>query len=353
MALEFFDSFDHYQTAQRTAKWTSDEELSQNVIAAGEGRCGSNALRVQTNSFLAKGVTFGNAEGIVGFAIRITALTTSVAQGGRFTIGGFGTSSGDNVILQWSKDGKLHVYRDEIFPVLLGSSVADTVKMNEWFYVEFRALIHASAGQVEVHVNGVQVINVAGIDTVSDGGVTAEITKWTFLTSAGGGTSYYVDDFYILDTTGGAPQNTFLGDVHAEYLSPTAPGADQDWSVVGVGTHWQAVNDGSSPDDDTTYIQSSTANQSDTEVYANTGLPAGGTIFGVQVGLYTRKTDSGLRAVAPIVRHAGVDQVGTPQNPSFGSYVYLLQLYETNPGTGAAWTIAGVNDAEFGIKVTT
>jgi hypothetical protein len=200
---------------------------------------------------------------------------------------------------------------------------------------------------VQLHVNGVEELNLSGIDTVSDASGVG-LTGFSFIASQS--FEYLIDDLYALDTTGAAPNNTFLGDVRVEYLRPTANGAHQDFALVGALSHWEAVDDDATPDDDTSYIHSATVGEIDTEIYANTGLPSG-TIFGVQVDLFARKTDSGFREIRPIVRHAGADYQGDALAPSFASYVYLLHVFELNPGTAAAWTIADVNSAEYGVRI--
>jgi hypothetical protein len=34
-----------------------------------------------------------------------------------------------------------------------------------------------------------------------------------------------------------------------------------------------------------------------------------------------------------------------------GSYSYLVGIFESDPNTGAAWTVSGVNATEFGIEI--
>ena len=350
MALLFIDSFDHYQADQMPAKWTTvHENTPAPEILVGGGRCGTNCLRMRfsATAFVTKGLAFGSTTVVTGFALQFVQFST--INNLKFFF--YNASGDEQLALSRAEDGSLHVWRmDTASGVLLASSVPDVVRTLNWYFIEFKATIDNAAGAIEVRVNGATVISAAGIDTQASG-APAAVTEIKF-DSLGGQVNYLVEDLYALDSTGGAPNNDFLGDVRVEYLRPTAPGANQAWVVVGVPTHWQAVDDGDSPDDDVTYITTAAAGATDTQEYSNTGLPSG-TIFGLQIDLYVRKTDSGLRSVAPIVRHGGVDFAGTPQNPSFASYTYLMQLYMTNPGTAAPWTIADVNAAEYGIRVTT
>lgn len=346
MALLFFDSFDHYQTAQVTAKWTTITATPGPSIVAGVGRCGSQALRPATNFFqdLIKGIPFGSTTITVGLAVNYFISLFGPIELVRVEDGVTW-----HLLLSRGNDGTLYIVRNDVPPVVLGFTVPDVIRMNSYYYIELQTHTDVAAGTVIVRVNGVTVLNLAGLNTKGLGTLSAFSTAIRIAGASNYGV--YIDDLYALDSTGPAPNNTLLGDVHAEYLQPQAPGFHQDWGVVGVPTHWQAVSDGASPDDDATYIFTTTVGAIDTEIYASTGLPSG-SIFGVQLGLYARKTDAGVRLVAPVIRHAGADHVGANQAPSATSYHYLIQLYETNPGTGVAWTIADVNGDEYGIELT-
>lgn len=343
MALRFIDSFDHYQSAQILRKWNAGVLLTAITINVGGGRCGTNALQVGTTFGVnvVKGVAFGSSTVVIGFAFQIVS---SPAFGSTIPFLFIGNAGLSHISLNWNPDASFSVFRADALPTNLGTSAPGITHNGVYGYVEIKAFID-NVGAVEVRFNGATILNLVGVDTQR--GTDPSLSRFSFTPDAN--FNYRIDDLYALDNTGPAPNNDFLGDCRVEYLQPTAPGFHQAWSVVGAPTHWQAVNDGSSPDDDTTYIHTTGSGVIDTQEYSNTGLPSG-TIFGVQVGLYTRKTDSGLRSVAPVVRHAGVDNFGTNQNPGFPDYAYLLQLFEVNPGTGVAWTIADVNGAEFGIR---
>jgi hypothetical protein len=348
MSLRFIDSFDHYSTAAvMAAKWSTIIPNVYPLIEAGEGRCGSNALHMGPSAIasVTKGPGWTTATVIVGFALRVVTQTSPSII--KFCY--LANNTDDQLGLARGSDGSLVVLRmDNATGVVLGTSAVDVVRTGEYYYIEFKATIDPAAGAYEVRVNGVNVLSAAGVDTESTP-AGAGVTQFRFASHLG--IDNYFEDVYALDSAGGAPQNDFFGDSKVEYLQPDGVGANQAWDLVGAATHWQAVDDGDAPDGDTSYIHTATVGLTDTEAYAPTGLPTG-TIFGVQVMLYARKTDSGLRSIAPIVRHAGADFAGTNVNPSFASYNYLMQLYETNPGTAAAWTIADVNAAEFGVRLT-
>ncbi len=345
MALLFIDSFDHYQTAQLSAKWTTTTGGLGSGIVAGAGRCSSQALSVGGSGLgvCEKGIPFPANVGILGFAGRI-AIQLAAAQGIAYFGSSFGT--GVQAYLTRQTDGSLAIMVDN---VVLATSAPDLVRDNVWYYIEWKFTCHASAGASVVRVNGATVINLTGANTHSVNVPGTTLTAVGF--PSGGNYNLFVDDLYVSDDTGGSPWNDFLGDVRVEYLRPDGPGAHQDWDLIGAPTHWQAVDDAASPDDDLSYIHTATAGLIDTETYQPTGLPSG-SVFAVQVNLYARKTDSGARSIAPVLRTAGVDHLGVNQQPSFGGYRYLIQLFMLNPGTGVAWTIGDVNSLEVGIDIT-
>jgi hypothetical protein len=109
------------------------------------------------------------------------------------------------------------------------------------------------------------------------------------------------------------------------------------------------VND-AAPDDDATYVAAPAAGVVDTYVVQDAPV-VGGTLYGIQHCLAMKKLDAGICAVAPVVRHAGLDYVAPDLSPST-AYAFSHQIGTINPGTGLAWTEAGFNAAEFGFKRT-
>lgn len=152
------------------------------------------------------------------------------------------------------------------------------------------------------------------------------------------------------------PNNDFMGDVRVMSLLTTGPGAHTDFTPGGTApaaTNWQSVNKDPVPGD-ATYVQANTVGAQDT--YALADLP--NTIIAVkavQVGVIARKTDAGVRFLAPLVRWAAGGPLDVPvpvggiglQN-SFG---YLgPQVLETRPD-GQPWTVADINALEVGERI--
>jgi|SRR5262245_25670077 len=348
MALLFLDSFDHYQTAEVSKKWTSAN--FDYVIAAGLGRCGTACLQMGTFANVQRGIAFGSNTVIIGFAFRIVehdtqpGLDWGIVQ---FQDGG-GRGYGQ---LNYMGDGSLQVTTDGTGEI--GRTAPNLIHFETWYFIEYKTLFHTSAGTVAVRINNVEHINVSGVQTcptAPPAAIQPSLPPRRLYMMGTSNQLHLIDDLYVLDNTGPAPCSDFLGDCRVEYLKPRAAGAHQEWpTVVGSGgAHWLAVNDNATPDGDGSYVESNMPGQIDTNLYQPTGLPAGQPIFGVQFSLYARKTEIGPRVIAPVVNNV----VGTPQvGPSFETYQYYCSPYALNPATSSAWTVATINAIDAGVKV--
>jgi len=104
------------------------------------------------------------------------------------------------------------------------------------------------------------------------------------------------------------------------------------------------------PNDDTDFTTAASAGLTDTFVVQDAPV-ANAIIYGVQHCLNAKKSDAGVASIAPVIRPSGVDFVGADLAPGT-AYSYLLQIAATNPATGAQWTEAQFNAAEFGVRRT-
>lgn len=331
MANRKMDSFNHYATADIGSKWGLLGDGTE-LIDVAAARLGTTGLILHTNASVGE-IFDSQAIWTVGFACRVPSF-------GANTICQLIDTSTIQLSLSIDAIGRLVVSNGS--GTVLGTS-APVINLNVWHYIEFQATINNTTGTYEVRVDMTNVLSGTGADTQNSANASANIVK---LTSTQTGTHFA--DFYCNDATGSAPNNTFWGDTRIQPLLPSGAGATTQWTPS-AGSNFQNVDD-ATPDGDTTYNSSSTLNQVDTYAYSNL-TPTAGTVFAVQVLTYARKDDAGTRSIAPVIRHSGTDHVGTTQSLST-SYQYHAEIHEENPGTAAAWTIAEVNAAEFGVKLT-
>jgi hypothetical protein len=337
MALLFIDSFDHYVTADILEKWTL---LSGLTISAGNGRRSSASMRGTLNSWVEKSLSPGDATFVTGFAFRVTALGDS-----RILV--IGDATVDHISMNLKSDGTLEVRRGNAAGTILGTT-SSGITANAHHYIEIKGLIDDSTGTIEVRLNGssTPVLTLTSQDT-RNGGTAA----WTRVRLGNGnniGTADY-DDLYVLDGSGSAPLNTFLGDMRVDTHVPNANGSNSG-STPSTGTDRYATVDESAPNDDTDYNTLAAVNDKDTLNVQNLAS-AGSTIRGVQVLIAAKKTDAGAGSACPVVRHSSTDYDGTGVALTT-TYGYVREVYATNPGTSAAWTETDFNNAEFGYKRT-
>lgn len=344
MALLFLDSFDHYQTADFNKKWTGGGGYA---IAPGVGRCGTQALQHNGAGNSARALAFSGATVICGFAWK---YLEAFSMGGTFVLCGINDAYGVTFIrLNHAADGSLYLSLPDDSPNI-AQSPPGLIHFDTWNYIEWKVLIHASAGTTEVRVNNVTQITYSGKTMGTWPSSTGILPPRVFGFQGVTNQNSLFDDLYILDGTGAAPQNDFLGDSRVEYLKPRAAGAAQAWpTVVGSGSHWLAVNDNAAPDGDSSYVEANAAGLTDTNLYDPTGLPSGNPVFGAQLSLYARKTEVGPRVIAPVMNTV----VGPSVGPSYESYQYWTTPYGVNPATGLAWTVATINAIDAGVTVIT
>lgn len=259
----------------------------------------------------------------------------------------FSTDAGAtrHLSILYKSDGVIEVRRGTASGTILASASTGQAHQDTWNYIEVKATIADAGGIVQVRMNGsaTPLINFTGdtrnggtstlIDTVGIGG--ASQCRWA--------------DWYILDTAGSAPNNDFLGDVRVYVLQPT-----------GSGNYSQLVgSDGNSTDNyllvdeapysTADYVGSATIGQKDS--YAMADLPAGvSQVFGVMELAIVAKSDAGAAGMKQLLRVSGTDYT-TAALALSTSYGEMVNLRDTNPFTGVAWTPGGVNGIEAGVEV--
>ncbi len=214
-----------------------------------------------------------------------------------------------------------------------------------WHYIEFSALLSDTVGTMEVKVNGVSAVTFSG-DTKNAGtATTLDTIAWLYpgTTSA----APFYDDIYILNGLGSAPNNDFLGEIKVQTLVPDGAGSSTQLTPVGSGTNWQNVDE--LPIVGTDYNYSGTAGHKD--LYTLTALAAGtASVFGVQANVVARKTDTGARSAKTAIKSGASSVSGAANAMGVANDTYST-IYETNPATSVAWTVADVAALEAGVEV--
>jgi hypothetical protein len=342
MALLFWDSFDHYATADITKKWTSANTAgSTTSISSSAGRRSGGAMQFGTSAYALKTIPAA-ASFVMGGAF----YTNSLPNISRpiFTLQDSGSVQCD---LRLNTDLTLSVTRNGT--ALTNGTSTNALTISAFYYIEWKVTIADSIGAAScvVKVNGVPWITVAtGQDTKSTANASAnQIVVGPNATLSG--PTWTLDDFYICDQSGSGPDNDFLGDCRIDCEYANGDGSNSDFTCSTGSTHYTLVDEATPNTSD--YVESSTVGHKDTWQFQNLSAITG-TIFGVQVCSAALKDDAGARSIANTIKSGSTNADGATQALST-SQLYYIDRWMTDPNTGAAWTEANFNAAEFGVKV--
>lgn|SRR5262245_57598354 len=334
MTLLGFNGFEHKSVLQRPGS----TQTQFNYIAGRFGGSGSLFSGSSTQTF-AQTITPVTGPFVIGMAYQSNALNT-----GRIQLSGGGalhlTLSVNSVTRGWE------LFRGDTNGTLLAASQVGIFQATVWYYVELKATINDTTGTAIARINGQEIINFTG-DTRNAG--TAQVDTWTFTHPASGsGQQDWVDDLYYLDTNGAAPYNDFLGDVKVETLVPNGSGFYTQFTPS-TGSNWQCVDE--LPAVTTDYVGSATIGNRDT--YAHTDLvTTSATILALQPMATALASDAGGANIKAIARNpSGTIRAGT-SSPLSATATLVMGGVQTVDPDNAAWTVASINAAEFGVEVS-
>lgn len=336
MALVFFDGCgEYYDTAQMEKVFI---KTGTPTVEAAGGRRGGASIECQVNESFTLGVA-PIATYIIGCALKASSFTIT-----RFLSTYWGTRS--QVNLRIATGGGINVYSDN---TLIGSTAAGLMTLNEYSYIEVKIFISDTVGTVEVKIDGGTALSLTGQDTKHNS-ADAAIDRIVF--GAPTGNDMQFDDLYILDTTGSAPQNDFLGDVQIDAVFPDGDGTTSDFDTTfpaSPTTHYTKVDENPATDD-TDYNETPTLNDVDLFTFANLATITGGSdLVGVKASALMRRTDAGT-VQAELVARPTTTNFSSTAKPLGTGYTYHHGLWDTDPD-GAAWTDSSFNSSEFGVKV--
>lgn len=351
MAAVFWESFDAYSTAELTrGRWNSTHTTStaaEPYISPGTGRYGTQSLRIDYRASYVQ-LTWvrktlpASQTWIVGWAFSTYCMQPhdilALREGG--------TTQVDVMLLG---DGTLAVTRNG---TMLGATPpgATTITAGTYFYLELRAVIHSTTGSIQLRINGQTLLSLSNINTQATSNAYASELQLGASRDGGEfigspGLMEDFDDLYVLDGTGSAPHNAFLGDCRVVCLRPVAP--DLSEFTPTTAPNWDCVNE--LPPNTSDYNQATVVGQRDRFAYEPLPALVNPAVYGVQVSLYCTNPDTGPRLVAAHLT-SGSSEVDGVAQPLPGAYTYLQDRFARAPD-GALWTPTSVEAARFGYKI--
>lgn len=338
MTYIFLESFDQYNTnlnvtdgsgilAGGWSGYTSDSSIIT-------GRYGGQALRKPAaggredwyRPFLPGLTTFSH-----GFDCRLPSglnlALISVREDG----------SADHLWVNVLSSGAVEVRRGNGGTVL-GTSAAGIIATNAWFFFEIEGLIADSGGWFKVYIDGIEVINVSGIDT-RNGGTSGVFSVVDIIESG----TKDIDNIYVKDVVGSVGPGKLVP------ITVTGDDANTGFAPLSGSTLYEMVDEAKT-DLDTTYISASAVDNQVT--FTMTDIAETGTIYAVKVQINAKKTDGVAgRAVKMAIKDDSNTALGSANIVLATAYVFNSNIFGTDP-SGAAWTLSAVNGLRAGVKVT-
>jgi hypothetical protein len=226
-------------------------------------------------------------------------------------------------------------------------SASGIITVNSYICIECLVTIGVS-GLLQCNVNGQNVLTYTG-STIKTNAWTNEV--FIGCSSPAGAYQYY-DDWYMLDLTGAAPFNTFLGKWRIQTDGPNA-----DSATGGLNTWAFTTPQGSDFANCANIPLNAAQFNSSATVGARMSFrfPSLNTsrVYGLNTWMSLKEDSAGSRAVAPIFRSNGVDQTGTTIVLP-GSDTFFNQNSVIDPNTGLAWSsgsVAAAQSCEIGLIV--
>lgn len=365
--LRWCDGFEHYGVVARMtegvgggAAWSQvDITGSSWSLSTADPATGTSHMRLADGTNAGKELRriFGVAKQVVGFGYRFQVEDLPAAEGlsddAALVLADIrDVSNAAHFMIVLGTDGSVFALRGGSFlsqPIggtLLGRS-DPCVAPGGYHHFEMKAKIDNSVGYIEVRINQVTVLNLTGKDTQNTANATAAqvVVGRTGVggatNTAAGFTTFDLDDAFAWDDDASDPENTvvdFIGDKGAYYLPPISDTATTDFTKVGSGTNYGALDE--IPPTGTEYI--TTAATTARTIVGVAALPANVSevIAFMPVG-YVRKDESG-----PVTMRlglvVGVDETYGPDDDPSTAYAYLRPGPKTiDPDTGVPWA----NDA--------
>ena len=334
MAILWQDGFDLYNS--QTDIGMAYTSISGTIVTTG-GRFGGGAW--EAGSGLVRSIP-ASSEIWSSFALNASSSGSSDR-----TIAMFGSTSGiEDTVTYNPSTGLWKVWRGATSTVL---NTTASMLTAGWHWIDIHCKLSATVGVLELWIDGTQIINVTGANTIYNSGITQLVTAHFGDNLYGQSLTMYIDDWIVNDLSGSI-NNGRVGDSRIETLVPTSDAGTNN-ATPSTGTSHYAVVD--EPQFDVTDYLTMPNTSGDKEVFGHGALvstPA--IVHAVAVKMVSQKSDAGAYSLEPLVVSNTTEGDGSSQALTT-SWGIQSSVFEADPHTSAAWTYANVNSASIGYKV--
>lgn len=348
MATQWMDNFTIYGTdGGRVARMLNGvyaQAVSCDLIADPDPSAGgSYVLSVGNGSFGVCRKVLTAAQTTVGVAQRYWLASLPASAGIKPTFVQFAdVNNVSHLYASVNPSGVIEVYRtDSGGDVLVATSGTPVIIANAWRHIETKVFFDAAAGSVQIKLEGVTVINQAGIRTTTNSGGAIATCQNVLLRNCFNlpAVNTYYKDFIVWDGSG-AVNNDFFGSCQVYRLDPNAD-ISLNWTPSSGTTGFNLINE-LSPDDDVNYISAPTPAPA-AYVCSLTDLPASVTSVKAVMPIHrSRKTDGGDGQIQTGLKSAAATGLGADRTITT-AYTYWFDMFERDPNGNIAWTRVSVN----------
>lgn len=344
MAYQFADSFDHYNTPSQMYETVSGTMSISSSFARFPAIAGFPNQGINVNGGGIRKTLKSNCSKLIAFlSFGIGAMPFN-----NQILIPFWDTSGLQCFLGITPTGALQFYTQvaTFNPVAIGPStplgmIAPTSGTKPNHGVEVVVTFSSGSGSVECYLDGALVIALTGgLTTIKTGNAYANQVGIGAPTGLGfnTGLNIYAEHFRVWDDSG-STQNAAIGfDCRKLTKLPTGAGDLTQWTANGAGSNYQCVDE-NPPDDDTTYVSSSSTN-SDSYVMGTAGFL--GIPSMVVAKSRVRKDDASTRSLQIGVRSSGSNGLGSTYTLGT-TYGFIDSCIPVDPATGLVPTAAAAD----------
>lgn len=345
MGVVIIEGFDHTDYTKAQLKWEyPGSPFNQGQIVDGRDSTlyGGRAIRFFNSGFdvihYRRPIGLGGDTATFGFDLKPS--TSGYVQAVFVGLHFWNTDTlKRNAAIQLKNDGKLYLL--DSHNAIIGNT--DQIVLNDWS--NFECSISGSSWTLKV--NGVVHDFGSGADFSFYGtGLNYFNLEWNALSISG----IAIDNLWVRD------DSTFMGRCRVDTMFPTQD-VEVSWDSDGLQTfNYQRVDDNTTnlalqwpPDDDTSYIQTST--NLNAEKYKFQMIPPGYSASAMQVTAYLKKVSGAGLARARVLTK--IDSTVYEQADFLtltSSYQFTYNLWALSPATGIAWTPTEYRNALYGVK---
>lgn len=295
-----------------------------------------------------------SVQATVGAAARIwPAALPSVAWYGMIPFSFADANANVHIQIAINPSGYIEAYRNDYRDltnrVLIGTSSTPVMTANAWRHLECKVLIHLTAGTVEVRAEGVTVLNLSGIRTLSAiGGAATSVGMVSAMSPQDGGApAMYWKDLILWDSTTGN-NNNFFGSCQVLKITPNGD-TTLNWTPSTGTTGYNLINE-TTPDDDGSYVSAPFPIPGISQ-FTLTDLPVNvSTVRAVQIMHRSRKTDGGDGNIQTSAV-SGANTGNGADRPITTAYTYFWDIFDLDP-SGSAWSRTLVNALQLKLNRT-